>query len=617
MAILAVGGTPIVVGLSIAYVNATSELREVIGASFTALAQDSALKIDTEIQRLITHDRFLAQQAGADARVIQAFSTQSPASVASSAVMRLDWTPSQETENTRQAVLASWVTPPASAPEIGAGDSENNRIAAATGKISGLYFDVDRSRYAFRVSTPITREGILQPFAWLHREYDAKMVLDPLIYPIRFGETGHVMVIDNLGVIVSCPDLVTGSRIDDTLLVSQIATDRVGWITAQNDGHGSQVNSLVGHAPLSKINLVLEPDVSWHMFVWQDSREIFLPARTLMTSVAYIGLISIGLLSVLGYYVSSRIVTPIRRLREQAARIAAGNLKHELDIRTGDEIEELAGEFNQMRIQLTQFIGGLEEMVEERTRELKNAQAEKDSVVEQLIQSEKITTIANMASGIGHEINNPLYVILGRAEAIQDAKDVSKCQQAGRDIIKYVRQISETVSNLSGYVRPGSAHDLADVDVNEKLSDAISMATQSRFSVHIEIRKNFTAVPSILAKPEEIQQIFFNIILNGMQAMQGKGILEISSREEGGFIRVAIQDQGSGIPEENLGKIFDPFFTTKGPDEGDGLGLFIVEQILKKYDGKITVQSQEGAGSICNVQLPIGARAEGEKQDVT
>src|SRR4030065_1527246 len=112
-----------------------------------------------------------------------------------------------------------------------------------------------------------------------------------------------------------------------------------------------------------------------------------------------------------------------------------------------------------MRIQLRQRIETLEDKVEERTRELRDNQAEKDRVMEQLIQAEKVTAIGTMVSGIGHEINNPLYVIMGRAEAIRDEKDISACNEYARDIIKHTKHISAIVKNLSGYIRPVSQHE--------------------------------------------------------------------------------------------------------------------------------------------------------------
>jgi two-component system sensor kinase FixL len=222
-----------------------------------------------------------------------------------------------------------------------------------------------------------------------------------------------------------------------------------------------------------------------------------------------------------------------------------------------------------------------------------------------LIQAEKVAAIGTMTSGIGHEINNPLYAILGRAEAVCDETDMAQCRRHGQEIIKHSKRIAAIVKDLAGYVRPGAERDLEVVDVNEQLCEAVSMAGRELLSDHIEITKNLAPVASVLAKPEEIRQVFFNVIRNGIQAIDDKGLMEIESWQDGARILVRIRDSGAGIPKDQLVKVFDPFFTTKGPDQGQGLGLYIVKQIVEKYEGTITLESQEGAGTVCCLELPV------------
>jgi signal transduction histidine kinase len=598
MTILVVGTIPLVVSLSVTYYRSSSELQDVIGASFQALAEDSAAKVDAEIQRIITVDRILAQQASLDSAVRTELQGKGLS------VVQFDWPPITAPGPVTGILLASWVTGQDTSLE--GVKARSGSTEEATTRVSGLHFDSLSQQYLFRISTPIQEGQDTPPIGWLHRDYDIKKVFDPLVYPIRFGDTGHVMLIDNLGAIVSCPLLVTGSRIEDQTLLTRVAIDKAGWITAENDGHGGQTFSIVSHAPLGKVNSLLQPGESWHMFVWQDSHEIFAPTRSLLIGVTLAGLLSIGLLVALGYYASRNIVKPIRRLRQEASHIAAGDLSHPLVVHTGDEIEELAGEFNKMRIQLRQHIGTLEDKVEERTRELIESQSEKERVMEQLIQTEKVAAIGTMASGIGHEINNPLYVILGRAEAIENETDISACQNYGQDIIKHANHIAEIVKNLSGYIHPASQHELEKVDVNEQLAEALAMAERSLLDDRIKIHQNFGQIPKISAKNEDIQQVFFNVIRNGIQAITGKGLLEVTTTFEEGLIRICIRDTGVGIPTELLGKIFDPFFTTKGPDTGEGLGMYIVQQIVKKYDGTISLESQEGKGTTVTIHFPCG-----------
>lgn len=244
----------------------------------------------------------------------------------------------------------------------------------------------------------------------------------------------------------------------------------------------------------------------------------------------------------------------------------------------------------------------------------KEAEAEliaaKEQAEQALIQAEKMAALGTLASGIGHEINNPLYAILGAAEAIRDGDDLTRGQAHAQDIIGYCNHVAGIIKNLTGYIRPADKHGLEPVDVNAAITEAVSMARLSRHADTIKIDQRLGPVPLIFAKAEEIQQAFFNVIRNGLQAMgqvgtRKAGTLEIESVCEADRVSVRIRDTGSGIVPGDLARIYDPFFTTKGPDEGEGIGLFVVQQIVNKYDGTIEFESDVGEGTICTITLPI------------
>lgn len=607
IAILTVGMIPLIAGLSASYYRGSSELQTVTGANFQTLAEVSASKIDAKIERMIVDNRAAARLAAADSAVkewLLADHLQSPDRSAT----ELDWQPaSGHNSAMEEALHTSRIT-----------RAENAKMLTpdvkAVVRLSGLHQDGAPKHYLLHISVPVYGKEKTGPIGWLLREYDIKKLFDPLIYPIRFGDTGHVMLIDQRGVIVSCPMLETGSHIGDNALVKRVTNDQSGWITADDDGHGEAVFSIIGYAPLSEVNTFLQSGESLHMFVWQDSSEIYAPTKSLLIGVSIAGLLSIGLLVAMGYFASRRIVKPIQKLRQEARLIAAGNLDQPLAIKTDDEIGELACEFEKMRLQLRQHIGSLEEKVEERTRKLIESQEEKERVMGQLIQTEKMAAVGTLASGIGHEINNPLYVIAGLAEAIRDEKDLAACNKYGKDILKYGKEISAIVKNLSGYTRPANQNELETVDVHAKLIDAVSMVQLALLDDKVEIRQNFEPVPKISAQPEEIGQVFFNIIRNGVQAMAGAGIMELATSLEDQHVCIRIKDNGKGIKAEHIGKIFDPFFTTKGPDEGEGMGMYVVQNIIQKYNGSISLESQEGRGTEFTIRFPA-AIAEGADSD--
>ena len=231
--------------------------------------------------------------------------------------------------------------------------------------------------------------------------------------------------------------------------------------------------------------------------------------------------------------------------------------------------------------------------------------AAKELAEQALIQAEKMAALGTLASGIGHEINNPLYAILGAAEAIRDGDNLDRGQEHAQDIIAYSKHIAAIIKNLTGYIRPADKHGLEPVDVNAAIAEAVSMARLSLLADTIEIDQRLGPVPAISAKSEDIQQALFNVIRNGLQAIGREGTLKIESVREGDRVSVRISDTGAGIPSGNLAKIYDPFFTTKGPDEGEGIGLFVVQQIVKKYDGTIEFESDVGKGTVCTIVFSI------------
>lgn len=226
-------------------------------------------------------------------------------------------------------------------------------------------------------------------------------------------------------------------------------------------------------------------------------------------------------------------------------------------------------------------------------------------VQQQLIQSEKLAGIGTMASGIAHEVNNPLFGVMGMAEAILDEEDPHLIKEYARDIVNYSKQAAAVVKGLNIYARSTQAGDFKLIDVNENLDEALKIVRHSIELDRIDIAKDYKANEKILINSGELQQVFGNIIRNAAQAMNGKGRLEISTRNNEDSVLIKISDSGPGIPKAHLGKIFDPFFTTKDPGKGTGLGLNIVHRIVRNYDGMVEVESEEGKGATFTIKFPI------------
>jgi PAS domain S-box-containing protein len=239
---------------------------------------------------------------------------------------------------------------------------------------------------------------------------------------------------------------------------------------------------------------------------------------------------------------------------------------------------------------------------------------EENRLQEQLIQSEKLAGVGILASGVAHEINNPLSGIIGMAETAIEEENPSQIKDYLKDILNCGVRISEIIKGLRSYSRIAKNGDQSPVDINEVLEESLKMVRLATRTNSIEVIKKFQSVEKIEAKAGEIQQIFTNLITNAFQAMNGKGgILTLSTRSLRDLIEIKVSDSGMGIPQKYINKIFDPFFTTKKVGEGTGLGLNIVYRIVTKYEGTVDVESKEGIGTTFTIKFPVRRENHGQE----
>jgi PAS domain S-box-containing protein len=236
---------------------------------------------------------------------------------------------------------------------------------------------------------------------------------------------------------------------------------------------------------------------------------------------------------------------------------------------------------------------------------------EEQRLQEQLIQSEKLAGIGVLASGVAHEINNPLSGIIGMAEIALEEEDPSKKISYLTDILDCGQRINEIVKGLRSYSRAAKKEEFGQVDLNGVLEESLKMVQLATKASSVEVIKEFQTSEKIQANMGEIQQVFTNLITNAFQAMDGKGgKLVLATRALEDFVEVKISDNGMGIPQKYINQIFDAFFTTKNPGEGTGLGLNIVYRIVNKYEGTIDVESREQMGTTFTIKFPA-RRVEG------
>ncbi len=223
---------------------------------------------------------------------------------------------------------------------------------------------------------------------------------------------------------------------------------------------------------------------------------------------------------------------------------------------------------------------------------------------DQLIQAEKLAGLWVLTSGVAHELNNPLYAILGLSEALLEESEMDPMKEHAKGIVGEAKRMARIVQDFTGQARADAAGPRVAVDINEQLDQALRSARMNIAGESLVVRKDYGEVPRIEANSLEIWQTLMNVITNAIQAMNGTGELFLKTEAGGGAISVLIRDSGPGIPSAHVSKIFDPFFTTKRQGEGTGLGLTIARRIVTKYGGRIRVETHEGHGATFILTFP-------------
>lgn len=260
--------------------------------------------------------------------------------------------------------------------------------------------------------------------------------------------------------------------------------------------------------------------------------------------------------------------------------------------------------------------------------ELKNTYNELRGTQALLVQSAKMNSVGQLAAGVAHEINNPLFVISGEAEMLlKDAKKDRETKEASRVILEQCGRAKGIIDRLLGFSRPGREVKRQPLDINKVIEESISLLSYQVKIDEIKIIKELTVnLPKPLCDKSQIQEVFLNIMLNAVEAMEKEGELTVKTYSEkitengrrkidkfklgDKIVVIEIKDTGKGMDEETLKKIFNPFFTTK--EEGTGLGLYVSYGIIESQGGLIEVQSKLGEGSTFIIKLAIVKEEEGQ-----
>jgi two-component system NtrC family sensor kinase len=325
----------------------------------------------------------------------------------------------------------------------------------------------------------------------------------------------------------------------------------------------------------------------------------------------------IFLVTMLGVTISAtlgkRMASPIKALEEGARRIANGEELPDITVDTHDEIAALAEEFNIMKKRLLAREGEvlslnrtLEEKVLERTAQLEEQGRQLLATQAELAHAERLAGLGMLAAGVAHEINNPLAIIRGNAELIQISteRDTDPDDEVAT-IMHQVARIERIVRNLLTFSRGGEKQ-LSVITLGRLLDEILDQVHHQIPLDRFHLKREYRGADIVLeADEDQLRQVFTNLVLNSLQAMENAGTLTLNASLDSNpdFCRVTVSDSGVGIGAQQMGKLFTPFFTTKR--SGTGLGLAISYGIVKNHGGVILVRSEANRGTDFIVVLPL------------
>ncbi len=304
--------------------------------------------------------------------------------------------------------------------------------------------------------------------------------------------------------------------------------------------------------------------------------------RTFNQRVAVIALISVALAAVIAVPISAIIISPIIELVKANQQLSSGDLAVRVPDYGKGALGTLGRSFNELASTL-------------------------DHTQQELLRQEKLASIGQLAAGVAHEINNPLGTILLLGDVLhnQTPEDTPEREDL-KIMVDEAMRAKRIVADLLNFARQQEV--LAqETDLHALIRQVVAALKVQPVFNQVEILMEFTdSLPSIQADPDQLQQVFINLMNNAAEAMQGQGTITLKTAlVDQLWVEIKVTDTGPGISKENMGKLFTPFFTTKEVGKGTGLGLSIVYGIIKLHRGQIAVQSEVGQGTTFMITLPL------------
>jgi signal transduction histidine kinase len=474
-------------------------------------------------------------------------------------------------------------------------------------------------------------------------QVNLKLIWD-VVSKIKVGVHGRAYVLDADGRLIAHPDISLVLRNTDMSKLAQVKSARAG-----TDGSAQQVQEaedISGHKVLTAYAKVAH--LGWTVYVETPIEEAYAPLYASIQRTGFVLFGALALAFIAGMFLAGRMVVPIQALRAGAARIGRGDMSQRINIKTGDEVEALANQFNDMASRLQESYADLEKKVEDRTVELRESLDELRTAQDRLVQTEKLASLGQLTAGIAHEIKNPLNFVnnfsgvsVELLDELQETLAGVKADDKARDeiidvmdtlrgnlekIVQHGKRADSIVKNMLLHSREGSGeHRPVDINsiVEESLNLAYHGARAEKQGFNITLERSFDpAAGEVDLYPQEVTRVLLNLISNGFYAATKRKAqdgdtnfeptLAATTKSLGDRVEIRIRDNGTGIPPEVKEKMFNPFFTTKPAGEGTGLGLSISHDIIvKQHAGSIAVDTQPGEFTEFRIVLPRKAAAIG------
>ncbi len=328
---------------------------------------------------------------------------------------------------------------------------------------------------------------------------------------------------------------------------------------------------------------------------------------------------------------------------QSAIAIRNARLYNELEERVKGRTLELTEANEHLTAEVTERKRAEDDLIKT-TNELHRINQELKATQSQMLQREKMASVGQLAAGVAHEINNPTSFVASNLETLgtyfDETKEVITCQNEiikalqgsdesgalekinalrektkidyilgdGKDLIEESIEGTDRITNIVKGLRTFARTDQNDSDhenINSCLESTLNIVW-NELKYKSTVEKSYGELPLIECYPQQLNQVFMNILVNAAQAIETEGKIAIKTKHDGDSIYISISDNGCGIPADIQSKIFDPFFTTKEVGKGTGLGMSISYEIIKKHNGEIKVESEEGKGTTFVIQLPVG-----------